>query len=257
MDPVLPADALPPLDEAAPPPFEGEGPLIARLVREIAAGFRPRRTAAGFALSDRLGPPIVFFCLTFVPFAMLQGVIPWTHTLRFGNVFGVERIGESDVALDILRAMGIGLLVQGVTAAGFLTAFRSLAKAYGQPRTGGVHDVGRVALRAALYRAWWLPMQGSFGLPVMLLFWALPTEAPGGLVLLPLLLLSVAPVVLHFVGMRHAARQACGAGPFASFTVVLVPYILMMVLQTLLVGDGQSDALLTDWLPPPPDAPSE
>ncbi len=251
MDPLLPADELPSLNEATPPPFEGEGPFIVRFFREIAAGFRPRQTAAGFAVSDRLGPAVLFFGLTFVPLSLMGGIIPWTHTLRFGNVFGVERVGRGDAALDVMRAMGIGLLVQGVLATGFIAAFRSLAKAYGEPRPGGIEHIGRIALRAALYRAWWLPMQGTFGLPVMLLFWALPKDAPGGLVLLPLLVLSIWPVVLHFMGMRHAARQACGAGPFASFTVVLVPYILMMVLQTLLIGDGHSDALLTDWLPEP------
>lgn len=248
---MLPPDELPPLEEAAPPPFEGEGSFVARFFRELAAAFRPRQTAAGFALSDRVGPAFVFFCLTFVPLSLIGGIIPWTHTLRFGDVFGVERIGQGDVTLDVLRAMGIGLLVQGVLAGGFIAAFRSLAKAYGEPRRGGAQDIGRVALRAALYRAWLLPMQGTFGLPAVLLVWALPKDAPGGLVLLPLLILTIWPVVLHFMGMRHAARQACGAGPFASFTVVLVPYILMMVLQTLLIGDGRSDALLTDWLPEP------
>lgn len=256
MDSLLPADELPPLDAARPPPFEGDGSFVGRFLRELAAAMHPRETAAGFALSDRLGPAVLFFALTFVPFSMLQGVIPWTHTLRFGDLFGVERIGNGDVATDILRAMGLGLLVQGVAVAAFVAAFRSLARAYGTPRPGGHQDLGRVALRAALYRAWLLPMQGPFGLPIALLAWGLPKDAPGALVLFPVLILSIGPLILHFAAMRHAARQACGVGPIASFVVVLVPYVLMTLLQTMLVGDGQSsDALLTDWLPAPPEAP--
>ncbi|MEM9071248.1 MAG: hypothetical protein AAGE52_22240 [Myxococcota bacterium] len=251
-------EEVPDVLDAPAPSFEREGSFFGRLLRELGDGFRPRTTAAGFARDDQRRGPWTFFLLTFVPFAMLSGVIPFTHTLRFGDVFGIEVIGDphrTDITFDVLRAMGLALVIQGAQLIAFAAAFRSLAGAYGNAPEGAVtDDVRRIATRAILYRAWWFPMQGILGLPVALAMWGLPKleDSPlSGFALLALLIVSVAPLVYHFVGMRHAAKRACGAGPLASFAVVLVPYLLVMVVQHVLVGDPTTTGLLSDWIPQP------
>lgn len=236
------------------PAFERSGAFVVRLFAGLREGWQPRLTATSFAVGDRLGPAIVFGLLTFVPLTALHGVIPFTHTLRFGDVFGIERVESTmTVGIDVMHAMGIGLLVLGVELLLFGAAYVSLANAFGKaPPGAGTTNVRVIALRAVLYRAWLFPMEGMLGLPVMLATWAMPKDAAGSGLLFVVLLLGVIPLVLHFVGMRDAARRACGVSDGASILVVILPFILQIVVHSILLGDGVSDGLLADWLPKAP-----
>ena len=236
-----------------PPAFEQTGAFPLRLFASLREGWQPRLTATSFAVGDRIGPAILFAILTFIPFTALQGIIPYTHTLRFGNVFGVERVESTmTVGTDVMHAMGIAMLVLGVELLFFGASYVSLANAFGKAPPGArTTSVRVIALRAVLYRAWLFPMAGTFGLPVMLASWAMPKDAQSSILVFVVLMLGVIPLVLHFMGMRDAARRACGVSDGMSIIVVIVPFILQIVVHGILVGDGMSDGLLADWLPEP------
>lgn len=239
------------------PAFERTASFFVRLGGGLREGWHPRLTATSFAVGDRLAPAIWFAVLTFIPFTALHGIIPFTHTLRFGDVFGVEVLESTmPIGIDVLHAMGIGLLVLGTEAILFGAAYASLANAFGKAPVGaGTTNVRVIALRAVLYRAWLFPMEGMLGLPVMLATWAMPKSAAGSGLLFVVLMIGVVPLILHFIGMREAARKACGVSDGASILVVIVPFILQIVVHSILIGDGISDGLLADWLPKPPVEP--
>ncbi len=94
-------------------------------------------------------------------------------------------------------------------------------------------------------------MLAGAGLPAMLLVWALPQSAAPSLPIAQLLI-TLVPFLLLFLSLRGAARQSCGCGPFSSFTVVVVPFILMGLATTLLIGEPPGTGLLEPWLPEPP-----
>lgn len=236
------------------PAFERSGGFLARFWGSVREGWQPRLTATSFAVGDRIGPALFFAFFTFLPLTALQGIIPFTHTLRFGDVFGVEVLPSTmTVGIDVMHAIGIGLLIMGVESLLFGASYVSLANAFGKaPAGAGTTNVRVIALRAVLYRAWLFPMAGMLGLPVMLATWAMPKDMNGSGVLFIVLLLGVVPLVLHFVGMREAARRSCGVSDGASLLVVIVPFILQIVVHSIMLGDGLSDGLLSDWLPKPP-----
>ncbi len=228
--------------EAAPPiPWEDpERGLLARFVGTLFAALRPTSTAPGFA-RDALGPAIAFALLTAVPLALVRGIIPFTHTLRFGPSGAISYIGnptDLEVALDVGRAALISL---GLTTAFFLTLtlpFVSLARAYG---TGRFPDA---ALRQMLYRAFLiaLSLRGPF---VWLIAWLLPEETIAQMGLF-IDILDMIPLVLLFISMRATARLAHGVGPFATLAVVLVPLTLLVLVYSMY------PIALAPWLPAPP-----
>ncbi|HJK94333.1 MAG TPA: hypothetical protein RMH85_24175 [Polyangiaceae bacterium LLY-WYZ-15_(1-7)] len=243
-----------------PVPWEGEGFVLGRFFRTLGDGvLRPRVSAARFATGAGTGRAWLFALLTFVPLAALQGIIPFTHTLRFGDVFGVVRTEDATitVGMDVARAMGIGLLVNGAMLIGLAASYASLARAYGTPPPdAATDDVRDIGMRAVLYRAWLVPMHTFSGLPASLLVWAFPKDLdPGSPLVFLLLVATAAPVLAHFVGLRHAAQRACGCSPGASFAVAIVPFVLAHVVSFVLLGDGMNDGLLEGWLPPVPELP--
>ncbi|MCB9600625.1 MAG: hypothetical protein H6721_15390 [Sandaracinus sp.] len=235
--------------------LETRGFVLLRWLRTFGQAFAPRHTAGGFARSTRLGAPIAFLLTSWLPLAFARGIIPFTHTLRFGDRFGIEHIGEVDrdaIVFDILRAGGLSLLVQTAVLVAMLASYASLNRAYGHLPEGAAGEnqdaLRRFAVRAILYRAFWLPLGGSFGLAMPIL-WAVSSEAlQSGVLQVVLVLVATAPVMMLFVGLRHAARQACGVGPLVSFAVVAVPFVLGFVVEQILVGD-QLGGLLQPWLP--------
>lgn len=236
------------------PAFERSGPFVVRLFASIREGWQPRLTATSFAVGDGGGAALAFAILTFIPLTALYGIIPFTHTMRFGGVFGIEHIPSTmTTETDVVNAMGIGLLVLGVEALLFGAAYVSLANAFGKaPPGAGTTNVRVIALRAVLYRAWLFPMAGMLGLPVMLATWAMPKDSGGSGLVFLVLLVGVVPLVVHFVGMREAARRSCGVSDGASIIVVLVPFILQVVVHHIFFGDGTSNGVLVDWLPKAP-----
>ena len=196
----------------------------------------------------------MFALLTAVPLAFLQGVLAWPHRIRFTHTFHFYRTVPStnqELVWDILQAGGLGCLVTLGTHALLTVSFVHLSHAYGHRRTGSESTPARAALRAALYRAWLASMLAGQGLLAKALPWAVPESiqaAVRGLV--PPL--TLVPALLLFLSLRGAARHSCGCGPFASFTVVTVPFILMGLLTFLLTGEPDGTGLLDPWLPDPP-----
>lgn len=227
--------------------------------RSLRESFHPILTAGAYARGDTLGRPLVFAVLTLVPLALASGVVPFTHTLTFGDGFGVNVIeGRGPVGPDVVRAAGIGLLLVFVRFLAVSLAFASLCKAFGQLPPGAQSEsLSRIAWRASLMRAHWLPLQGATGLVAGLVAWGMPRAATGNVALLLVALLVVAsPLVMHFVTLRHAAIRSCGVSRLASLAVVLVPFVLAGVLEHILIGDGyEPGGLLRDWLPVPTPAP--
>ena len=223
---------------AKPVPWEEpNASLAARLGRTLAEAFRPNASAPSFMLGET-GGAVRFALLTMIPVAALRGIVPYTHTLIFGNGFGISTIGSPSaltVVIDVLRAMGLGIALHAAYGAALTVPFVSLSRAYGSSK--GSH----AALYAMLYRGWLLgfstlsssPTSHMFGL----IFWVGVWGAPAGYtgeVAQVLAIVELVPVLLLFWSMRATARMGHNVGPFASYIVVLVPFALMVVLQLLI-----------------------
>lgn len=230
---------------AAAEPIAWEAPerrALARLLGTLASAFRPTRSAPAFARSE-VRRAAWFALFVAVPLAALRGVIPFTHTLAFGDGFEVNRVGSptgAEIALDVLRAMGLSV---GMTAALFVALclpFVSLARAYGRS------PYRNAALRMMLYRAWLLPVS-MFGLPFWLAVWAAP-EGTADSVASVAAMVEFVPLLLLFVAMRSTARLAHGVGPFASILVVMIPLALMVLTQRIV------EPVVSPWLPDTPEA---
>ncbi len=231
-----------PLDEG-PVPYEGEGSWFGRFGRTLRDGLRPRASAATFGQGrESIAPALGFAFLTFTPLAALQGIIPYTHTMVFKPGLGMEQTevaAHIDTTTDILRAAGLGLLINTLSLLALTLAFSSLAGAFGaEPKEGQVRSKAAGA-RACLYRAWLFPMQGVLGLPGMFFGWLIPSVELGMLVGL---ITGVAFAVAHFLGLWRAAEVSARTSPGGAMAVAIVPFILVMVVQWILVG--QSGALL-------------
>ena len=234
-----------PAAAAEPIPWETTGPLARRVLGTLFAALRPTRTAPSFAQSDTSRAWLFALGAT-VPLLMLRGVIPLTHTIRFGPYFAVTPIGQptaGEIGLDILQAMtlslGMGLIALSV--GGF--AYVNLSKAYGDERAVSS------ALRFLLYRSWLLPLSHSSGLSYAVAVWGFP-ERPTLDVQLLAVIGSTIPLLLFFVGSRATARMASAVPPLASFAVTLIPLFLLGFVETVLIE------LSAPWLPSPAGPPT-
>lgn len=237
---------------AAAPPVPWEDPhgggAIRRVVDTMVTALRPTATAPSFARPE-VAPAVRFALLTALPLALLRGVVPYTHTLMFGDAFGVVvrgSPGAAGIALDVARSMGISLLVVAVAWASLVLPYVSLAGAYGGP------GARAAAMRVLLYRAWLVAIGGltvtspaGFGLLFSIAAWALPAPASQGAMIAVQLVDTVVPLMLLLFTMRAGARFGAGTGALASFVVTLVPFVLMLVLQGLLFD------LIAPWMPQP------
>jgi len=245
LDPLAAGEPVPFEDSALSPPM--------RLLKTFGAAIAPSRTAPGF-VRGTVGPAFAFALLSFVPIALLAGIVPFTATLLFEPVLAWRLVGtptDAEVATDIARAAGLGLLLWGAQALVLGTAYASLVRAY---LTKGHAPA---AARAVLYRIWLLPLTG--GLMDL-----------GGLVgLSPDLasILGLLPLVLLMSALIAAARMGAGVGRFSSFVVVMVPVIAMLLAQVFLVRALQpilpdSEAInrsreeMEESHPPPPPPPA-
>lgn len=217
-----------------------DGSFAARFFATLASALAPGRSAVSFAFGS-YRRALVFFTATFVPFALLRGVIPYTHLVEFGpGPFAVHLkrpAPAAEVALDVLRAAGISFLEIFAVFLALLLCYRSLARAFGRDTSG------EIATRLVLYRAFLLPL-GAFlptrmgsdvfllpdGLVFTLSLWTLPRLE---LSLVIGLLLSVVPAVLVFVSLRNVARLVLGADALAAFLLALVPWTLSVAVQGL------------------------
>jgi hypothetical protein len=221
--------------EAAPPiPWEREERSFgSRFAGTLATALRPVRTAPAFAREDT-AVAVRFMLISALPFALLAGIIPHTRTLEFGGNFAIRMLGapnDTDIVLDVLRAMGVQLVLSGVELLSLMLPFVSLVRAYAPRRS-------HAAVRMMLYRAWLLP---AAALLFYVAIWALPPppevpsgDAPPAYFVLLMLMRTLVPVLL-FVAMGSTARLACGLGPLISMLVVIVPVVLLLIVNPLAV----------------------
>jgi hypothetical protein len=218
--------------EAAPPlPWEREGePAPKRYLRTLATAFSPVRSAPAFA-REEIAAARRFLLLSALPFALLAGIVPHTRTLLFAGsvqvkVLGTPQPGAVEIALDVLRAMGVQLGLSAIECACVALPFVSLCRAYAPERAFA-------ALRSMYYRLWLLPasLLGYYAVLFMAPMPASPTDLPALPVSLVLFGLRTLLPVLLFVAMGSTARLACGIGPWLSMVVVMVPVALSVAVK--------------------------
>lgn len=198
--------------------------LAGRLASTALSAFSPDASAPAFA-RDSSTNGARFALVTFTPFALLCGIIPFTRTILFGNGLAITLIGAPtstdiawDVALGSLLGLGVSLIVWLAGTASYVSLSRAYADR-GQPSA---------PVRLMMYRGWLIP---AFAL----LFGCLPWLVPAGSAEYAQLLATV-PVVLLLAAMRSVARMGSGAGPIASVGIIMVPFLLMQLTCWILLS---------------------
>ncbi len=213
-------------DPGPPVPWEDASlALPRRFAKTLTDAFRPSRSAPSFATSEWKAA-FSFFALTFLPVALLSGIIPYTRTLLFGAGV-VQLVGSPStqvIAIDIARAAGIGVLVEGAKLLCLAVPYLSLSRAYG---SGRHPDAG---LSVMLYRGWLVP---ATYLVLGLATWFLPIDSDSDGAATMVSLLSLFPLIVLISSMLSGARVASGVGPIAALVVVLVPFVVMMLVTPL------------------------
>ncbi|HEY6881596.1 MAG TPA: hypothetical protein VI299_26400 [Polyangiales bacterium] len=197
-------------------------PWYQRVFRTLRATFAPVETLHAVA-NGEIAPALRFMLLSALPWMLLWAVIPFTHNLNFGSGFEVTVIadkGALPIELDIVRAMAIGLVFNGLTQLSWAVPFVSLLAAFSTGERP--EDPKRAGWRTALYRMWIVP------LGMMLFFvvpWALPTK-PNELTLeLAVLGLQMLPRMLILIHCHVMARYF-GANGFGALVVSVIPLIV-------------------------------
>ncbi|MCB9659839.1 MAG: hypothetical protein H6726_19475 [Sandaracinaceae bacterium] len=234
--------------EIAPPiPWEIEGvSLGAGLLGTLRQAFSPTTVAPALGHGD-VRAALGFALVTWLPLAALQGIIPYTRTLVFGehHVAIADAAASTVIALDLARAMSLGVLLGAIQLGGMGLAFASLGNAFGQPDV----PARAVAWRTVLYRAFVVLL-----LPSLMAGGLLPSDLVANLMLVsglfePTLyvLVAVAGGVWLLTTLRTSARLAMGMGPSMSF---LVPFLVLAVgvLARLL-----TETALQPLMPPVPE----
>ncbi|MGB0678446.1 MAG: hypothetical protein ACPGUV_02145 [Polyangiales bacterium] len=194
--------------------------------KTIALPLRPLLHAPAFAGTSR-SAAWRFWAVTFVPLALLRGIIPATRTLQFGPLGHIKALAKTDamgVTLDVLQAMGQGLALTLLQWLALALPWISLCRAYGSTE----HDA---SLRAMLYQAWLLPL-GMGGLFFGLAAWLSPATPPAWL-WLSVMVLDLLPLLLLLQSMRAVARFVHGVSPWMSWVVITIPMVLLFLLHAL------------------------
>ena len=201
---------------------------------------------------------VLFFLLSFVPVALLSGIIPYTALVLFQPNFVVEvepATTEAMLWADVGRAALVGLVVRLVEWAAIALPFISLTRAY--------EDRGHpdAPLRALLYRGWLLP---AFWLAYSIAIASLERFAWVSM------LMAMLPLILLLSSLRAASRMGSGVGPLTALFTVGVPFAMMVFAN--LLGEAAVRRILPDLgvmaerleeeyrqreLAPPPQPPPE
>lgn len=230
-----------PDEVSGPVPFEAPTLGFVRgFLMTLVDAWRPRATAASFAIGGSLARPAVFAALTFVPLALLRGVIPYTALVHFGSL-GAVRITagatSSALAIDLLRACSLSLLESTAQLIALAACYASLAGAFGR------EGARRIATRAILYRAYLLPSVGLVGLLPMSVAWLGPP-----VVARPDLLFAIGmlPALPLFIGLQRTVRTVGRVDAVPGFALAVVPWTLFLVVGMIATN------LLAPFMPSPP-----
>lgn len=225
-------------DPGPPVPWEErDRSLPDRFVATLGQALRPRHSAPTFARGE-WRRAISFFLLSFVPVAMLAGIIPYTFRLAFGPRWSVHPVGapsSAEIALDVARAAGLGVALIGAKLAILAAVYLVMLRAYG--RTVDSQPGHKVML----YRGWLLAV-GVIALG--LTQWGLPID-PTREMLWVAYAGYLIPLFVLMSAMSSTARLVGGVGPVAVLVVVLLPF------GALILSDPLIDQVLTPWMPDP------
>jgi hypothetical protein len=215
-----------PEEVSLPIPWETQGvSWWSGLTGTLRQAFAPTANAPALAHGD-VRSALSFALLTWLPLAALQGIIPYTHTLLFGErtVALPGHTPSALVALDVARAMALGVLLGAVQLAAMGLAFASLSRAYG---AAGVATAS-TAWRTVLYRAFIVLL-----LPTLMGGGLMPSDLTASAMLFSgfydptvYTLIAVVGGVWLLTTLRTSARLAQGVGSGMSF---LIPFIALAV----------------------------
>jgi hypothetical protein len=221
-----------PLLAVAPIPWEVPGPpFFSRLGHTLLTLFRPWARAEAFAVGG-VNPAASFWLCTALPAAALAYVIPFTHTMLFEPIFAVKIQGNpstSDIALDVLQAMGAGII-----AAAIPSALHALALSL----SSALRDT-RIWLRFVLYWSWVYPVAAgalsliSWGTPLSWLYLRFVT--------------LLAPVMFAWAAQLFVSRRARHTGWGRALFAALCGSVGRNT------GEWLAGLLLAPILPPTPE----
>lgn len=227
-----------PEEIADPLPFEARG-MIRGFFPTIATALSPRLSAPAFAIGDSLARPAIFFLLTFVPFALLRGVIPFTHRLHFGPLGRLTVVPGSStraIVVDVIRASGLSLLEVSAQLIALSVCYVSLASAFGREGSR------TIALRTVMYRAFLLPLGGVYGILAAVAIWLGPT--PSGAIDAATAI-GALPLLPFYLSLHRSVRSVARVDLVPGLFVVMVPWVLATI-----VGDFTLRAMMP-FLPTP------
>lgn len=237
--------------EVAPAiPWETEGVgFLAGLFGTWRQAFSPTATAPAMAHGD-VRSALSFALLTWLPFAALQGIIPYTHTLLFDFERHEMRVAGGAngiaIALDVMRAASLGVLLGGVQLGIMGLAFASLSQAYGQAGAATTS----AAWRTLFYRGFMvllLPslMYGGLAPSDLVSNWMFFT---GLFSFDAYMIIVVVAGVWLLTTLRTTARLAQGVGPGMAFVIPFIVMALGVVVRLV------AETALQPLMPPtPPD----
>ena len=233
--------------------------LVVGFFATLAQAASPVVSAMTFRFSG-VSRAALFFLLSFVPLALLSGVIPYTARVLFGSGFStVIEPGTTDamLATDVGRAALLGLATRLVEWIAIALPFISLTRAY--------EDRGHpdAPLRALLYRGWLLP---AYWLAYSLAMFASTSTT----LLWVMMLLAMVPLVLLLTTLRAASRMGSGVGPITALLTVGVPFAMMLFANYFsgvavhravpelgqMVARIQEEERQRELAPPPPPVPA-
>jgi hypothetical protein len=197
-------------------------PWYARLSRTLQATFAPLDTLHAVA-NGEIAPALRFMLLSALPWMLLWAIPPFTHTLNFETSFKVTVLkvpGGLPIELDIVRAMAIGLVFNGLSQLSWSLPFVSLLRGFANGSRP--EDPRRAGWRTSLYRMWIVP----FGMTLFFLVpWALPSAPNDFVVELAVLGLQMLPRMLILIHCHVMARYF-GANGFGALVVSVVPLLV-------------------------------
>ncbi len=202
--------------------------LGVRFIRTLSDAFRPVQSAPSFLNAHARRPAWTFFLLTWIPLALIEGVIPFTRTLAFERGWVIQPLDHTSLQVhlaDIAASMGLSLLVAGVSLMALAVPYIQLVQGYGE------EQARRTALVFLSYRCWLLP---AHGLLLYLAAWSVPNTW-GVQFQLAAELFALIPLLLLFAAMQAVTRVAGGRSIVASLATVLVPFTLVLIVRRLLL----------------------
>jgi hypothetical protein len=207
-----------------------------RLLSTLSATFSPVRTVHAAAMGP-IAPAVRFGLLTMLPCMLLWGIIPLTAKLNFGpglSVVPLKGADDTAIAIDIVRAAGLGFGLSAFAWLSWALPFASLTAAFAPPPHAGA-PARIAAWRSALYRGWVIP---AGLLTIYAMSWMFPASFGPELLGVLALVCQLLPRMLVVVHCQTLARYL-GASYFGALGVAIVPLAFEWAVGSLAMNYAQ------------------